>query len=309
MIYTITLNPAVDYYIETKTKNNTPGQVIRAENTLIRAGGKGINVGIILTRLGVPCKALGFIGGFTGDEVRYQCRKYQLNTSFIRIPAEKTRINVKLKGEDKDTEINAPSPVIPSNIAAKLLKQVSVIEPGDIVVLSGSSPASLTDNFYAQICSELHKGVLIAADLAGNALKEVLPFNPFLIKPNHIELCEFLNAEITTDRDKLFHYAEKLICHKGENSGAKNIIVSIGAEGAIMIDSAGTRRYQKAPNGNFSSAVGAGDSLVGGFIDGYIRYGDFGDALKRGVAAGSATAFSEWLADKQAIEAVYREMT
>jgi 1-phosphofructokinase len=306
MIYTITLNPAVDYYIE--AGKYTPGQIIRAENTYIRAGGKGINVGIILTRLEVPCKALGFIGGFTGDEVRHQCRKYQLNTSFIRIPSETTRINVKLKRQDGDIEINAPSPIIPQNVAAKLLKQLSVIEPGDIVVLSGSSPASLSDNFYAQICSELKDGVLIAADLAGAALKAVLPFKPFLIKPNHIELCQFLNVGVTTDKDKLFRYAETLIYHQGKDSGAKNVIVSIGGEGAIMIDAAGKHRYQKAPAGKFSSAVGAGDSLVGGFIDGYIRFDDFGEALKRGVAAGSATAFSDWLAEKKAIDTLFNEM-
>jgi 1-phosphofructokinase len=306
MIYTVTLNPAVDYYIQAPQLQS--GNIIRTENPLIRAGGKGINVGVVLSRLGVPCRALGFICGFTGDEVRRQCRKYQLNTSFIRVPGEKTRINIKITGGDGDIEINAPAPVVPHHIAVKLLKQTAAINTGDIIVLSGSIPESLTDNFYGQICAGLPDGVLIAADCTGEALRAVLPYKPFLIKPNHIELCDFVKKPVTTDRKKLFKYAEELLCGITKKSGAKNIIVSVGSEGAILIDMLGVRHSVDIPDGEFISAVGSGDSLLAGFIDGYIRTGDFSEALKRGVAAGSATAYSEWLATKQAIDSLMKTM-
>ena len=294
MIYTLTFNPAVDYYITVDDFKS--GKVNRTTTEQIRFGGKGINVSLVLKELGVKSVAFGFVGGFTGAALEDYLFQSGINCDFVKV-AGNTRINVKIN----DTDINASGPNVNLHELEELLHKFDQLQNGDILVLSGSVPKSLPQNIYETILEHLKdKGVYFVVDAEKDLLLNTLKYNPFLIKPNHYELGDIFGVEIN-DFDTALTYARKL-----QDMGAKNVMVTLGDKGAVLVDEDGNSHTQTAPIGNMVSAVGAGDSAVAAFLANYISGGDYSDCLKRAVAAGSATAFCEGLASKEAIEKIYK---
>jgi 1-phosphofructokinase len=282
MIYTVTLNPSVDYIVE--VDNFQIGNLHRMRREEKFPGGKGINVSRVLTRMHVPTKALGFIGGFTGSYIKQTLQKEGIVVNFISVEGD-SRINIKLKS-GVETEINGDGPAITEQHWGELLQQIEAIQAGDIVVVSGSIPSSLPMNLYeiiVKVC--VSKGVKIVVDASGDALLHAIPYHPFLIKPNHHELGELFQTKIDTIEDAI-PYGRKLI-----DMGAENVIVSMGAAGAILCTKESVY-VANVPKGNVINSVGAGDSLVAGFIGTYWRMNDKEEAFKVSVATGSATAFS-----------------
>lgn len=292
MIYTLTFNPAIDYYIT--VDNLSVGAVNRTTAEQIHFGGKGINVSLVLQELGVASTALGFVGGFTGDALENYLVSKGVKCDFVKV-AGNTRINVKLN----DTDINAAGPDISQEEIGELYKKLDSIKSGDFLVLSGSVPKSLPQNTYEGILELLKdKYINFVIDAEKQLLLNTLKYKPFLIKPNHHELGEIFSAEIT-DFETALLYAKKL-----HDMGAQNVVVSMGDKGAVLLDSNGNRHTAKAPQGEVISAVGAGDSAVAAFLAEYQNSGDYAKCLKMAVAAGSATAFSEGLATKEKIEII-----
>ncbi len=290
MIYTLTLNPAIDYYITVNNLN--VGAVNRTTAEQISFGGKGINVSLVLKELGFKSVALGFIGGFTGDALENHLKQSDIDCDFVKVSGN-TRINVKLN----DTDINAAGPDITDDELQQLYKKLDNIKNGDFLVLSGSVPKSLPPNTYKVILERLKdKGINFVVDAEKNLLLNTLKYNPFLIKPNHQELGEIFDNTITDFKTALL-YAEKL-----QDMGAKNVLVSMGEMGAVLIDENGKSHTATAPKGDVISAVGAGDSAVAAFIAEYLNSNDYEKCLKLSVAAGSATTFSDGLATKEKIE-------
>ena len=289
MIYTLTLNPAIDYYVA--VENLKIGAVNRTKNEQIRFGGKGINVSLVLKELGVKSVAMGFIGGFTGDALENHLIKQGVDCDFVRV-AGNTRINVKLN----DTDINAAGPQISSKDIENLYLKLGNIQKGDFLVLSGSVPTSLPQDIYSAIIKSLqNKGINFVVDAEKDLLLETLEYKPFLIKPNHHELGEIFGVEVN-DFDTALIYAEKL-----QKMGAENIMVTLGEKGAILVDASGKTYTQTAPKGEVISAVGSGDSAVAAFLAEYLNGGDYESCLKSAVAAGSTTAFNDGLATKERI--------
>lgn len=300
MIYTLTLNPAIDHVI--RLARVEEGETNRAREELVKAGGKGINVSRVLKNLGAESRALGFVAGFTGREIERLLQEEGIETGFVDLPAGFTRINTKIKAK-RETEINGPGPVISQEAVAALLDQLAELEAGDVLFLSGSIPSSLGADFYAKIMEALKgRGVWLPLDTTGASLRACLPYHPFLVKPNRRELEDFFGAAIE-DQAALLHYAQAL-----KDLGARHVIVSLGGDGAFFLSEQGQSFFQKAPTGQVIDTVGAGDSLVAGFVYAMLQGKEAEAAFQYGVSCGSATAFSEGLAQKEAVEAIYRQI-
>ena len=288
MIYTVTFNPSLDYIVS--VKDFRPGMTNRTSSELMLAGGKGINVSIVLGNLGIKSTALGFIAGFTGDEIVRRLHNGGINSEFIKINDGISRINIKLKSID-GTEINGQGPHIDSSLIEQLMNRLRRLESGDVLVLAGSIPAGISDNIYKDIMDMLKdKGVQIVVDATSRLLTNVLEYNPFFIKPNQHELGDIFNVTLNT-QEEVIPYALEL-----KKMGAVNVCVSMGGKGAILVADDGNVYKAKAPDGILKNSVGAGDSLVAGFLSGWIEKKDYEYAFRKGVATGSASAFSERLA-------------
>ena len=300
MIYTVTLNPAIDYVI--KVDNFETGIVNRTKQENMFFGGKGINVSNVLKTLGEKSTALGFIAGFTGKAIKEGLEAKGLKTDFVEV-AGLSRINVKMKS-DNETEINGMGPQIKDAQVQALLGKLDNLKDGDVLVLSGSIPGSMPDDIYEKIMEYVKsKNVLILVDATNNLLMNCLKHHPFLIKPNNHELAEIFNVEIKNKEDVVV-YAKKL-----QTMGAKNVLVSMAGDGAVLVDQNNDVHITSAPKGEVKNSVGAGDSMVAGFIYGYIKTNDFKMALKQATATGSATAFSEDLASKEKIDELLKTIS
>lgn len=288
VIYTVTFNPSLDYIVS--VKDFRPGMTNRTSSELMLAGGKGINVSIVLGNLGIKSTALGFIAGFTGDEIVRRLHNSGINSEFIKINDGISRINIKLKSID-GTEINGQGPHIDSSHIEQLMNRLRRLESGDVLVLAGSIPAGISDNIYKDIMDMLKdKGVQIVVDATSRLLTNVLEYKPFFIKPNQHELGDIFNVTLNT-QEEVIPYALEL-----KKMGAVNVCVSMGGKGAILVADDGNVYKAKAPDGILKNSVGAGDSLVAGFLSGWIEKKDYEYAFRKGVATGSASAFSERLA-------------
>lgn len=300
MIYTITFNPSLDYIMHVDSFEE--GETNRSKQEEIYPGGKGFNVSTILSRLDFETTALGFIAGFTGEEIKktlinrgFQCDLCQLETGL-------SRINIKMKGE-KETEINGSGPNISKEKLNELFQKLEKIEENDILVLAGSIPHSLPNDIYEQIMKLLaDKKIKIIVDATNDLLRKVLPYKPFLIKPNHRELEELFQTKINNEKE-LIYYARKL-----QEEGATNVLVSLGKNGALLISEDKHVYYCSSAKGKLINSVGSGDSMVAGFIAGYLKTNCYQEALKLGSACGGATAFSQDLADVQMIKDVYQQL-
>lgn len=295
MIYTITLNPALDYIIRTQKFSSGEINLSQAEYTL--PGGKGINVSIILKQLGIDSIALGFIAGFVGEEIERQVKKYGVKTDFIKIENQISRINVKITTTLEETAINGKGPLINQSYIELLCKKLDMIKNGDTLVLAGRIPQGVKEEIYEEICKKIDKKeVRIVVDATGDTLVKTLKYHPFLIKPNQYELGEIFGIEIS-NQDEAIKYAKKL-----QQKGAQNVLISMGSKGAILIDENGKAYKRKALNTNkIINTVGAGDSMVAGFIAGYELFSNYEKALQMGIAAATATASSIFLATKEEI--------
>lgn len=300
MIYTVTFNPSLDYIVS--VKDFKLGLTNRTDSELMLPGGKGINVSIVLKNLGIDNTALGFVAGFTGEEAVKRLEKFGVKNGFLEIPEGFTRINVKLKSID-GTEINGQGPSISEEKIEQLMTRLDEMGEGDVLFLSGSIPASMPDDTYQKIMERLKgKGVLISVDATQELLLKVLPYHPFLIKPNNHELGEIFGVELKT-RESVVPYGKKL-----QEMGAENVLVSMAGEGAVLIASDGQVYDAPAPKGILKNGVGAGDSMVAGFMAGWLERKEYQHAFYMGVAAGSASAFSEQLAVKEEIDQVYEQV-
>lgn len=297
MIYTVTFNPALDYAM--RVENFEPGMTNRSSSEQILPGGKGLNVSTILTHLGIDNTALGFIAGFTGKEIERLFKESGCSSDFIELERGISRINVKLKAGE-ETEINAAGPEIDSAALEKLMAQLDTLKEGDVLVLAGSIPHSLPDSLYSDIMNRLSgRGIMFAVDATKDLLMNVLKYRPFLIKPNNHELGEIFGVKLKT-RGEVVPYAKKLI-----EKGAVNVLVSMAGEGAVLVTESGETLDRPAPKGQVRNSVGAGDSMVAGFIAGWCESRNSLHAFKMGIASGSASAFSDELATKEEIEQVY----
>ncbi len=293
MIYTVTLNPAIDYYIT--TENLVLDAVNRTQTESITFGGKGINVSLILNELGHKSVALGFIGGFTGGALESHLKQKGIHCDFVKVKGN-TRINVKLN----NTDINATGPSITKQDLDVLYQKLESIQKGDFLILSGSVPKSLPQDIYQTIIERLkNKGINFVVDAEKDLLCKTLKYKPFLIKPNQYELGEIFNTTIN-DFETALQYAKEL-----QTKGAQNVMVTLGSKGAVLLDTNGKTYTQTAPNGNVISAVGAGDSVVAAFVAEYLNSKNNKNCLKYAVAAGSATAFSRGLAKREFITEIY----
>lgn len=297
MIYTVTFNPAIDYVI--RLKGMIPGSVNRTESEEVFFGGKGINVSTVLKNIGIDSIALGFIAGFTGKAIEQHLKELGIETWFIDLDHGISRINVKIKGKE-ETDINAQGPEIPPEALSRMYSRLDTLSEGDTLILAGSIPKSLPDNIYEMILKLLSgKGVDTVVDATGDLLVNVLKYRPFLIKPNNHELGEIFDEEINSEED-IIKYAKKL-----QESGARNVLVSRAGDGAILIAETGEVIEMGVPKGEVKNSVGAGDSMVAGFVAGYRRSGDYREALRLGTACGSATAFSAGLAEAELVNELY----
>ena len=300
MIYTITFNPALDYIV--RVNDFKLGKVNRTSYEEIYAGGKGINVSIVLNNLNVENIALGFIAGFTGDEIENKVKALGCKTDFIKLKNGMSRINVKLKSNE-ESEINGQGPNIYDSDLDILYKKIELLKEGDVLVLAGSIPSSLPENIYEIIMERLiDKEVKIIVDATKDLLLNVLKYKPFLIKPNHHELGELFNIKITNE-EEIILYAKKL-----KEMGARNVLVSMAGDGAIFISEDNTVIKSEVPKGKLVNSVGAGDSMVGGFIAGYLNNKNLEEAFKMSVATGSASAFSEGLATKEKVYELLKQI-
>ena len=298
MIYTVTINPAIDYVVHLKGDALKLGSVNRNESEDYQFGGKGINVSNVLKTLGFDTVALGFIAGFTGDGLENGLREMGLKTDFIRVKDGMTRVNMKVKGS-VETEINGIGPNITEEDIQKLYAQLDKLVAGDTLILSGSIPKCLPSDTYEKIMARLDgKGIQIVVDAERDLLVNVLKYHPFLIKPNNHELGEIFGKVLKTD-EEIVECAKKL-----QEQGGRNILVSMAGDGALLLDEQGEAHRIGCPKGKVVNSVGAGDSMVAGFVAGYQEKGDYGYALKLGTATGSATAFSLGLAAKEDVDAL-----
>lgn len=293
MIYTVTFNPALDYILELDKLE--VGKIQKSKSELILPGGKGINVSIVLTNLEIGNVALGYKAGFVGEEIERLLKNIKVETDFIKIKNSNSRINVKISANE-ETAINANGPEITEDKVSELLEKLKDLNENDFLVLSGSIPKSLKDDIYEKICSIVReKNVKIVVDATKNLLVQSLRYNPFLIKPNNEELGEIFGVDIHTKEDA-YVYGRKL-----KEMGAKNVLVSMGKIGAVLIDENNNEYFVKSPEGKRVNTVGSGDSMVAGFIAGYIKFNDYEKALKMGVSAGTASALSKYLAKKEEV--------
>lgn len=300
MVYTVTFNPSLDYIVS--LNGFEMGMTNRTREEQMLPGGKGINVSTVLQNLGVENTALGFTAGFTGIEIERMIEDIGFRCDFIRIPNGFSRINVKLKDFD-GTEINGMGPAIQKKEVEELFRKLDRLQKGDVLVLAGSIPESLPDCLYRDILDRLSgKEILCVVDATRDLLLNVLKYQPFLIKPNNHELGEIFGVELQT-REAVIPYARKL-----QEKGARNVLVSMAGEGAVLVAENGEVYGKPAPQGTLVNAVGAGDSMVAGFLAGWLEQRDYEHAFCMGVAAGSASAFSKYLATREEVQAVYQKL-
>lgn len=297
MIYTVTFNPSLDYIVG--VDNFELGMTNRTSYEQLLAGGKGINVSYVLKNLGFKSTALGFLAGFVGEEIKKRLTEDGINADFFMIEDGISRINVKLKNID-GTEINGRGPDIKTYEVEELKAKINTLKEGDILVLAGSIPQSMPDTIYMDIMNSLNgRGIDIVVDATKDLLMNVLAYKPFLIKPNNHELGEIFGVKLHT-REDVIPYAKKL-----QEKGARNVLVSMAGTGAVLVAEDGNVYMSDAPKGTVVNAVGAGDSMVAGFVAGYLETHDHEYAFHKGIAAGSASAFSEHLATKDEVETLF----
>ncbi|SDB34845.1 1-phosphofructokinase [Butyrivibrio sp. INlla16] len=301
MIYTVTFNPAIDYIVR-MDKPLDPGMTNRSVSEDCFFGGKGINVSTILKNLGIENTALGFAAGFTGEAIVESVKNKGILADFIMLKDGISRINVKIKSE-QETEINAQGPVITDEAYNELLCKLDSLKEGDMLILAGSIPSTLPSDVYEIILDRLKdKGVTFVVDATKDLLMNVLKYHPFLIKPNNHELGEMFGTVLKTD-DEIEEHAKKL-----QEMGARNVLISMAGDGAMLITEDGQRFRVGVPKGKVKNSVGAGDSMVAGFVAGYMKTKDYKVALNMGTAAGSATAFSDDLATGELINSIYETL-
>lgn len=299
MIYTVTFNPAVDYIVH--TGEIAVGGVNRANREEIYFGGKGINVSMVLSELKVKSKALGFVAGFTGEAIKKGVAEKGIETDFVQLENGFSRINVKIKS-GKETELNGQGPTIDGKALNELFRKLDKLNDGDTIVLAGSIPSSMPEDIYEKILERLqNKNINAVVDATKDLLMNVLKYKPFLIKPNNHELGEMFGVTLKTDGE-IEEYARKL-----KEMGARNVLVSMAGDGALLLDENGRTHVCGVCRGRVKNSVGAGDSMVAGFIAGSAR-GDYEYALKLGTAAGGATAFSDGLAKKPLIDELLKQL-
>lgn len=292
MIYTVTFNPAIDYVVHTDELRT--GVVNRSESEEIYFGGKGINVSFVLKELGITSKALGFVAGFTGEAIEKGIAEKGIETDFVHLNSGFSRINVKIKSGD-ETELNGQGPEISDEALKELFEKLNKLEDSDTIILAGSIPNTLPSDIYEKIlCSLSDRKIRVIADATKALLLNVLKYRPFLIKPNNHELEEMFGVTLKTN-EEISEYAVKL-----QEMGAKNVLVSMAGDGALLLDENGKTHFCRACNGTVRNSVGAGDSMIAGFIAGF-QNGDYEYALRLGSATGGATAFSDGLATKNDI--------
>ena len=296
MIYTVTFNPSLDYIVS--VHDFQIGMTNRTYEELMLPGGKGINVSIVLKALGMKSIALGFTAGFVGEEIKRRIKNFGIEPEFIEIEKGTSRINLKLKTSD-GTEINGMGPEISKTKVQELLYKLDALEEGDVLVLAGSIPSTMSDDIYRDITKNMEaKGVIVVVDATSKLLLNVLPYHPFLIKPNHHELSEIFGVTLS-EKKEIASYAKKL-----QEQGARNVLVSMGGKGAVFVEEDGNVFEAAAPEGTLVNSVGAGDSMVAGFLAGYLRTNSYEEAFRMGIATGSASAFSENLATRAEVEAL-----
>lgn len=300
MIYTVTFNPSLDYIVS--VKDLQMGMTNRTDSELLLPGGKGINVSLVLKNLGILSTAFGFLAGFTGEEIASKLRVAGIQPGFIQLAQGISRINIKLKSVD-GTEINGQGPDIDSKNLEDLMQKLDGLRDGDVLVLAGSIPASLPDDIYQTIMQRLEgANILIAVDATRDLLLNVLSYRPFVIKPNHHELGEIFDVTLETF-EEVIPYAKKL-----QEQGARNVMVSMGQKGGLLLAENGEIIAGPSTNGVIKNSVGAGDSMVAGFLAGWLEQHNYEYAFKMGMAAGGATAYSDYLGTKAEIEAVFQKL-
>lgn len=300
MIYTVTFNPSLDYIVN--VENFELGKVNRTKEETLYPGGKGINVSIVLKNLGYENTALGFLAGFTGEKIQSLLEEQGINTDFITVEEGMSRINVKLHS-NVESEINGRGPLISEEDIQKLYRKLDILMEDDILVLAGSIPDVMPKSMYMDIMKYLEsKKLKVVVDATNELLSNVLSYRPFLIKPNNYELGEIFKVEIKNIDDVVF-YARKL-----QELGARNVLVSLAKDGAVLVSEDGDVFRQSAPQGVVKNSVGAGDSMVAGFLAGYLEHHDYLNAFKVGICAGSASAFSKELATKEEVEALLKQL-
>lgn len=301
MIYTVTLNPSLDYIVA--VENFRLGHTNRTSSELMLPGGKGINMSIVLKNLGIDSTALGFVAGFTGEEIESRLKSSGVRTDFIHLDKGNSRINLKLKSVE-GTEINGQGPEITPAAIDALMAQLERLRGGDSLFLAGSIPATMPDDIYGRMMEKLcDRGLNLVVDATGKLLLNVLQYHPFLIKPNLDELGELFGVELPAG-DAVIPYAKKL-----QELGARNVLVSMAGDGAVLLDESGNVYRAEAPEGELKNGVGAGDSMAAGFMAGWMERGEYGHAFRMGVAAGSASAFSDYLATGEEIRQLYEKVS
>ncbi len=300
MIYTVTFNPSLDYIVS--VNHFKPGIVNRTVAELMFPGGKGINVSMVLKNLGYDSVALGFMAGFTGNEIVRLLEEKEINSDFISVAHGMSRINVKLRS-DEESEINGMGPEIGREDIQKLYTQLDKLKEGDILVLAGSIPSVMPESMYMDIMRYLSgRGIDIIVDATKDLLLNVLEYHPFLIKPNNHELGEIFGVKLKT-KDDVIPYARRM-----QEKGARNVLVSMAGEGALLVTEEGRVYESMPPKGEVKNSVGAGDSMVAGFLAGYLATHDYEEAFYMGLCTGSASAFSDNLATKPEVEALLKQL-
>ena len=298
MIYTLTLNPSVDLIIS--LERFIEGRVNLSDNEYKLPGGKGINVSQVMKNLGHDSMALGFIGGFTGKFIGDELKKKQVESDFVEVTGD-TRINIKMKDSAAESEINGNSPEISKENLEELLEKLKELKKDDILVMSGSVPKTLPESIYREILESIETGVKVVVDTKGEALAEAVKGKPFMVKPNNHELEDMFDVKIE-DQEDIIKYGKKLV-----EMGAENVIVSMAGNGALLISQEGTY-FGNVPKGTLINSVGAGDSLVGGFTAGLVEGLTITESFKKGIASGSASAFSENLCTVEEVEELLGEI-
>lgn len=300
MIYTVTFNPSLDYIVS--VDGFTLGRVNRTTKELVYPGGKGVNVSLVLKNLGMENTALGFIAGFTGTEIERGLKEWGCLTDFIKISEGMSRINMKLRSQE-ESEINGQGPKISEDALEELYRKLDAMEPGDVLVLAGSIPNSMPDSSYEQILARVQgRHIRSVVDATGDLLVNVLKYHPFLIKPNNHELEEIFHVPMDS-KETIVTYAKKM-----QEMGAENVLISMAGDGAILVDADGGVWQSPAPKGNVVNSVGAGDSMVAGFITGYLKSQSYEEAFHMGICTGSASAFSERLATQEEVDGILGQM-
>lgn len=300
MIYTVTFNPCLDYIVN--VDNFTLGRVNRTTKELVYPGGKGINVSLVLQNLGMESTALGFTAGFTGTEIERALQEWGCYTDFIRIPEGMSRINLKLRSRE-ESEINGQGPEISKEALEALYQKLDAMNSEDVLVLAGSIPGSMLDSSYELIMERVEKkNMKVVVDATGDLLVNVLKYHPFLIKPNNHELEEIFQIPMDSN-ETIVTYAKKL-----QEMGARNVLISMAGDGAILVSEDGMVRQSPAPKGKVVNSVGAGDSMVAGFLTGFLTTGKYEEAFYMGIATGSASAFSERLATRPEVEEILKQI-